>query len=124
MKNLKISTGNSVLVARLYDTETAKKVADSLPVKGNAILWGEEIYFSIPVNTKLEDNARQVLEVGELAFYPPMNALCIFFGPTPVSTDGRPVAADKVNPFGKIEGDISVLRQVRSGDLVVIETKE
>lgn len=118
---MKILTNNHKFEIELYDTPTAKKVAERKSITGNAILWGKEIYFSIPINADLESNARDILEEGEIAFYPPMNAFCIFFGPTPASTDSRPKAADLVNVIGKIKGDYTLLEEVKNGELIRLE---
>lgn len=118
---MKIYTASQQFEVEIYDTPTAEAINDKLPLKGNAILWGKEIYFSIPVHAETETDAREILEEGEIAFYPPMNAFCIFFGPTPVSSDGRPQAADLVNVVGKIKGDFSSLNEVKNGELIRIE---
>jgi len=118
---MKIYTANHQFEVELYDTPTANAIAKQLSLQGNAILWGKEIYFSIPLHIEIEDDARDALEEGELAFYPPLNAFCIFFGPTPVSTDSKPRAADMVNVFGKIKGDYTLLNDVQNAELIRIE---
>ena len=61
------------------------------------------------------------MEVGELAIWPDGNALCIFFGPTPASTDEKPKAISPVNPIGMIEGDVSFLKGLSHSVEVEIE---
>lgn len=117
---MKIITIDHQFEIELYNTPTAKAIADKLPLNGNAILWGKEIYFSIPIHVELETNARFIMEEGEIAFYPPMNAFCIFFGPTPASIDAKPRAADLVNVLGKIKGNYTLLEEVRNGELIKI----
>lgn len=117
---MKLITAEHQFTVELYDTPTAKAIAKKLPIEGNAILWGKEIYFSIPVNAELDTSAREIMEEGEIAFYPPLNAFCIFFGPTPVSTDSKPRAADLVNVVGKIKGNYTLLEEVRSGEKIQI----
>ena len=86
-------------------------------------MWGEEIYFEIPVSAPQEPGAKQEVDVGTIAFWPAGNAFCIFFGPTPVSKTEKPRAYSPVNILGKIEGDVSPLRDVPQGTTVKV-TKE
>lgn len=106
--------------AELSDTRTAQAVAAALPIEGRASRWGGEIYFSIPVEAELEPDARDVVEPGELAFWPPGRAFCVFFGPTPASTGKEPRAASPVNILGRIEGDLTSLWDVPDGAVVSI----
>jgi hypothetical protein len=120
-KRIKIKVSGNEYSAELNNSITANKIVEALPFQGTAMLWGEEIYFAVPVNTDFETDAHEIVEVGELAFYPPMNAFCIFFGPTPASTDSKPRGADRVNVFGKIIGETEKLKDVNNGDMVVVE---
>jgi hypothetical protein len=115
---IKISIGDISLTANLNDSEIARQIYDALPFDLPFNVWGDEIYFSIPVHLDLEEG-REIMEVGELAYWPPGNAFCIFYGRTPLSTDDRPRAASDVSPFGKIEGDATVLRGIRAGTIQV-----
>ena len=83
MKKIKISSGEIELIGELYDTPTGQRVADALPITGRVNRWGAEIYFSISADADLEADARDVLEPGELGYWPPGKAFCIFWGPTP-----------------------------------------
>ena len=115
MKIINIQTGEIVLKAELNDTETARVIYDLLPVTGSANVWGDEIYFSIPVHIEQSPDAIQEVEVGDLAFWPSGDAFCIFFGPTPVSINEMPRAYSPVNVFGRITGDATLLKEVNSG---------
>lgn len=115
---MRIKTTNHTFEVELRDTSTAEELRNKLPLKGKAILWGQEIYFSIPLESVMEPDAREIIEEGEIAYYPPMNAFCIFFGPTPASTDSKPRAADDVNVLGKIKGDFSGLNDVVFGEII------
>lgn len=121
MAKIKITAGGVEALAELNDSPTAKAIADALPIQGIASTWGDEIYFSIPVRLGPEPGARADVEVGEIGYWPPGNAFCIFFGPTPASSDARPRAASPVNVFGRIIGDATAFRKVRAGAKVVIE---
>jgi len=121
-KKIRIKAGSILVTAELNETRTAEAVWQALPIKGNANRWGEEIYFSIPVSLEEED-AKEVVSAGDLGYWPPGNALCIFFGPTPISKGQEIRPASPVNVFGKIIGDASVLKQVAPGAEVTIEPK-
>ena len=116
-----IRAGDEVFQAQLNDDVTAKAIFDALPIRAEAQRWGGEIYFSIPVSCELEAGSRDVLEVGELAYWPPGRAFCIFFGPTPASQGDDIRAASAVNIVGRLEGDFSALWNVPDGAQVSIE---
>jgi len=90
--------------ATVNDSPTAVAVRAALPLEGTVSLWGEEIYFSIPVRVEESSDARQDMSVGELGYWPTGAAFCIFFGPTPASTGPLPRAYSNVNPFGEVDG--------------------
>jgi hypothetical protein len=113
-------TGTVEVVTTGENPKTAEAVWSALPIKGNANRWGDEIYFSIPINLK-EEKARAEVEVGSVAYWPPGKALCIFFGSTPVSQHGEPRAYSPVNAFAKIVGDPTIFRNVRNNDQVLLQ---
>ncbi len=121
-KPIKITAGQVQLEAQLNDGPTASMIAEALPITGAARRWGEEIYFPIPVQAELEADAREVVEPGELGYWPSGNAFCIFFGPTPASHGDEIRAASAVNIIGNIVGDLSQLSNVPNGAEVRIET--
>lgn len=118
MNKIMISTGDVTLMGELNDSTTAREIWNLLPAEGAARTWGEEIYFEIPLDVGPSPDARALVEVGEIGYWPTGRALCLFFGPTPASTDDRPRAASPVNIVGRILGDATQLRSVRDGDLV------
>jgi uncharacterized protein len=120
-KQIKITAGGIQVDAELYDTPTGQTIADVLPITGRSQRWGDEIYFAIAPAAELEKNSRNVLEAGELAYWPPGKAFCIFFGKTPASQGDEIRAASAVNVVGKMKGDFSSLTGVASGDSVLIE---
>jgi hypothetical protein len=124
MNRITITAGDVSLPAELNDNPTAQRIWDSLPIEGRANVWGDEIYFGIPVKAGEEPDARAEVEVGELCYWPPGNAFCIFFGPTPASIDERPRAASPVNVLGRVLGDANSFRSVQGGTLVKIERRE
>ncbi len=123
-REIKITAGRVQVTGELFDTATAKAILEALPIKGQAQRWGGEIYFSIPVSAELEPDARDVLEAGELAYWPTGNALCIFFGKTPASQADEIRAASDVNVFGRVSKDLASLDDVPNGSEVVVELVE
>jgi len=119
-----ISAGDISISAELSNSPTANEIWRALPIGGTANTWGDEIYFEIPVIINEEPDARADVEVGDLGYWPSGHAFCIFFGPTPVSSDEKPRAASPVNIFGRVVGDVTQLRNIRSGTRVsVIRSK-
>jgi hypothetical protein len=117
---LQLTAGGLSCVATLLPNATAQAIWDALPLEGRANRWGDEIYFAIPVKLD-EDNAQDQVQVGDLAYWPPGNALCIFWGPTPASHADEPRAASPVNVFARIEGPVPAFSKVQSGVTVRLE---
>ncbi len=120
-RKIRITAGKVSTEAVLNDSPTATKIWEALPIEGRGNTWGEEIYFSIPVEAKPERDAREIVAVGELGYWPPGTAFCIFFGRTPASTDDRPRAASAVNIIGRIQEDATAFKSVTSGTRVRLE---
>jgi len=109
-----------VLDAELNDTDTGVAVWDALPIHANGGTWGDEIYFQIPVEADLEDG-QETVGLGDLGYWPPGSAFCLFFGRTPASQGDEIRPASEVTVIGKILSDIEPLKRVSSGSPVVIE---
>jgi hypothetical protein len=120
--DIKITVGHVALEAELNDTPTAKKIAEVLPLKTSFNTWGDEIYFAIPVETDLDQNAREEVEMGDLGYWPQGNAFCIFFGPTPMSTEGKIIPASAVNIIGRVKGDPTMFKEVMGENQVILES--
>ncbi|MBO8181741.1 MAG: hypothetical protein H0Z28_02980 [Archaeoglobus sp.] len=111
-------SGDVLKEIELLQNKTAKIIQEHLPIKGIAKRWGDEIYFETPINISEPEDSREVVEVGDVAYWIPGKAICIFFGKTPISDDKiRP--ASPVNLFGKIK-DVSGLERIEEGDEVLI----
>jgi len=120
---IRISTPSAGEVqAELTDEnpETAKAIWEALPLEARANTWGDEIYFSIPVSIEAE-NPKAVVDLGDLGYWPPGNAFCIFFGPTPMSRGDEIRPASPVNVFGRVIVDPKVFKAVRGGEKVRLE---
>jgi len=116
-----IKAGEMTAEAVLNDTPTAKAVWQALPITGKANTWGDEIYFAIPVKKDLEPTAKDLVEKGDLGYWPPGRAFCIFFGPTPASTGTEIRCASAVNIIGRIKGDATLFKKVKEGARVKID---
>jgi hypothetical protein len=124
MNKLTIQFDELTFQAQLNDSPTADAIYKQLPFESQVNTWGEEIYFDIPVDMAQESDAREVVAVGELGYWPVGQAFCIFFGPTPVSTDDRPRAYSPVNIIGEILGDHSRLKEIKNGERVKVLAAE
>ncbi len=119
-REITIRTETVTLRGTLNDTPTAQAVAAALPIHAQAQTWGEEVYFPIPVEMPLEADAKTVVAVGDIGYWPRGAALCLFFGPTPLSRGGEIVPASAVNLIGRIEGDATLLKSVKDGDEITV----
>jgi hypothetical protein len=115
-----VTTGSHRFRADLLATPTARAIAAALPVKGRAGRWGGEIYFPVAIDVELEENARDVVQAGDLAYWPPGGMFCVFFGPTPVTKADEIRAASPVNVFGRIDGALDALWDIADGAEVSI----
>lgn len=119
-QRIRITAGSVAADALLDGSETARLVWGALPLTVAGETWGDEIYFSIPVKAKPE-RPQETVELGDLGYWPPGTAFCIFFGPTPMSRGEEIRPASPVNVFGKIVGDSTVFKQVRAGTKIRVE---
>ena len=119
-KRIKITAAPVVMEAELNQSQTAQQIWEVLPIEARGNIWGDEIYFSIPIEAET-DNAQEVVELGELAYWPPGTAFCIFFGPTPMSRGAEIRPASPVNVVGKLIGEPTAFKQVKDGTVVKIE---
>ena len=118
---IRIKAGNVEADAVLNDSPTAKKIWEVLPIEARGNTWGDEIHFAIAVKSSLEKDAKELVEVGDLGYWPSGSAFCIFFGPTPVSRGNEVRPASAVNVIGKIIADAKVFKKVADGVKVRIE---
>jgi hypothetical protein len=120
VRKIRITAADVTCEATLNATLTASAIWDALPIETRANTWGDEIYFSIPVSCAPE-SPREVVEMGDLGYWPPGSAFCIFFGPTPASHGSEIRPASPVNVFGRIDGDAAVFKAVRGSSKVKVE---
>ena len=117
---IKIRLGDVELDAELNDSETARKILDVLPLMCAFNTWGDEIYFKIPVEAGPEDG-QETVALGDLGYWPPGHAFCIFYGRTPASQGDEIRPASAVNPIGRVLGDATVLKSALQAEEIAIE---
>ena len=121
MKKIIIKAGDLEAMAELNDSATAGAIWQALPMEGSANTWGEEIYFRIPISQHLEPDAKELVQLGDLGYWPQGEAFCIFFGATPISGPEEIRPASAVNIVGRLLHDPKGFLSVASGTLVKIE---
>ena len=120
---IKIRVGEVELDAELNESETASQVLAELPIQSAFNTWGDEIYFQIPVTADPED-PRETVALGDLGYWPPGKAFCIFYGPTPASEGDEIRPASPVNSIGRVLGGVEALKSVSRTDGILIEQSE
>jgi len=120
MTRIVVTVGQVRLQGALNDTRSARAIASRLPVSGTGARWGDEVYFSTDITLPPEDPV-EVVEAGDIGYWPPGRAICLFWGPAPASHGNEIRPASPVNIIGRVEGDLSALGEVRDGDLVTLE---
>jgi len=119
-----IEAGKITSEAVLAETESASAIWDALPIESTSNTWGEEVYFSTPITLSLDETAKEAVDMGDLGYWPTGKALCIFFGPTPISKRDEIRPASAVNIVGKIVGDPKIFKKISSGTKVSIKKIE
>ena len=120
MPRIRFDFGSLTLDAELLDTPTATAIAAALPFEASAMIWGEEVYFDVPVRVKREGDARAVVTPGEVAYWPEGPAIALGFGRTPISKGDETRLASPCNIFGKTLGDVKALKAVRAGTKIKV----
>ena len=121
MRMIKIISGEVEVKAEIIDKnpKTADAIWDSLPFESEVNTWGDEIYFTIPVDVGLE-NSQDIVDIGDIGYWPPGKAFCVFFGLTPASEEGKIKPASAVNVFAKVIGDVEILKKIKDGDRIKV----
>lgn len=119
-KRISITIGNLKVDGELNNSKTAELIYKSLPIEAKGSFWGDEIYFSIPVIANPE-NPKELGELGDLGYWPPGKAFCIFYGPTPISSGSEIRPASEVNVIGKIIGDPKIFKKASLSNTIKIE---
>ncbi len=119
-RQIRITAGKVSATGSLNGSRTAVAIWNALPITATANTWGDEVYFSIPVKVALE-NGKETVSLGDLGYWPPGTAFCIFFGRTPVSRGNEIRPASAVSIFGKVDSDPIAFKAVNDGDRIVVE---
>ena len=121
-RTIQIKVNGIELEAILNESGTAQAIWEALPIVTRINTWGDEVYFAIPVKLELE-KGKELVEIGDLGYWPTGSAFCIFFGPTPMSQGEEIRPASAVAVFGKVVGDATILKKTSSGAQIIIERK-
>ena len=124
MRQIVISIGELSLRAELLETATADAIWEMLPITSHAQVWGEEVYFMTSVSADLEDDAREVVEPGEIAFWPVGNAIAIGYGRTPISLGDETRLASPCNIWARAVDDVRQLAAVAEGDALHVTSAQ
>ncbi len=124
MQKIRIIVDDVSAVAELSGGKTSEAIWDALPIENTVNTWGEEIYFESPVKSALDETAKEVVEKGDLGYWPTGKAFCIFFGPTPASEGDEIRPASAVNIVGKVAGDTEVFKSIQQGTNIKLERME
>ncbi len=120
-RRILIRSGALEMSADLGDSQTAEALFSILPFSAEAMTWGDEIYFQVPVDQKLDSTARELVQAGDLGYWLSGRAFCIFFGPTPISRGDEIRPASAVNVVGRLIGDAWACKAIRDGDLIELD---
>src|SRR5581483_12475831 len=120
MQRIRFDFGSLTLDAELLDTPTAKAIAAALPFDAEAMTWGEEVYFDVPVRVKREADASAVVTPGEVAYWPEGPAIALGFGRTPISQGDETRLASPCNIFARLLASVKVLSKIRTGTEVKV----
>ena len=120
MRKLQMTIANVVIRAKLFETPTADAIYRSLPFSAKANTWGDEVYFSVPASVSKEEDARAVVEAGELAFWVEGSSIAIGYGPTPISHGDEIRLAAPTNIWGRALDDVRLLASVNNGDAIEV----
>jgi uncharacterized protein len=118
-----IKIGELSIEAILNDSYVAKKISEILPFSGNFSTWGDEIYFTIPVKADLDATAQDIVQKGDLGYWPTGKAFCLFYGPTPMSKGNDIVPASAVNIIGRVIGNVDAIKSGISGNQITVQAK-
>ncbi len=120
-RKLEISINKHKILVTLRNTATADAIYAALPFESHTQTWGDEVYFSTPVSNQiLEDDAKAVVELGELAFWVEGDCIAIGFGPTPISQGDEIRLAANTNIWADTDYDLTSLKNVQSGESITI----
>ncbi len=96
------STGVTLELNDDTSPKTVRSFLDNLPFTVDLNVWGDEIYTSSSSINIPEENAKSPVSLNDVAYWPTGKAICLFYGPTPISKKSEITPASPVNVIGKI----------------------
>ena len=121
LQKIKINFLNNFIIVELNNTDTAKKIYDSCPLRSITNTWGNEIYFETAIKVTKDKTAKDIINLGEIAYWVEGSSIAIGFGPTPISKADEIRLVTKANIIGKTKSNLSLLGMVNSGEIVIVE---
>jgi hypothetical protein len=109
-----IGKGRALAMIDEENPEIAEALWQRLPIEAKANLWGEEVYFEVPLEME-DESPTPISKAGDISYWSPGPAFCIFFGQT------QPYSP--VNHLGRIMEGLDLFREVRTGDRIVLNRK-
>ena len=105
-----------------FSPKTCNNILDSLPFSVAGHIWGEEIYTDESPISQAEENAKTLVDLNDVAYWPNGKAICLFFGPTPIGKNGEIKPYSPVNIIGKIiNADKSVIKNFKEGTKITFQ---
>jgi len=123
-KKINISSVNFHTTATLNNSRWSEYLYDSLPLEGPCQFWGDELFFSTSLNMEEDNQSLEIVAIGDIAFWPPGSAFCIFWGPTPMSQGKEIRPASKVNLLGSIDSQLSKIKNLSTGTKILLSKYE
>ena len=117
---IRIRVGEVKVEGALEDADAAQALVGALPLRARFWVWGDVFHFDVPIEHEPQRKGSVDVAVGDFGYWPEGRALCIFFGPTPMSGGERPVAPVPVNVIGSVAGS-EALRRAKEAEEIVIE---
>ena len=123
MKKLILKFNSKLFEVNLRDTKTATLIPKSVPINSKIQMWGEEIFFNTNLQVALENDAKEVMQLGELAFWTEGSAIAIGYGKTPVSIDQEIRLIGPCNVWGDGNFKKSDFDDIKPGDEISLDWK-
>jgi uncharacterized protein len=125
--SIKFTDSEKTAYIELDDSQspkTVKAILDNLPIEVKINRWGDELYTDKTPIVAEEENAQSVVNQLDVAYWPEGNALCLFYGPTPISKSPEEILPySPVNIVGKIMTKDDILDEIKDGRTIIIKSE-